>query len=738
MDQSSHHSVFWIYAGSPARFQQGYKDIAFQAKIEIVDDEKLLDSVCQWLSNESNGQHTLILDNVDDRAVLQEVRDGKQLQHYLPTTSNVSILVTSRFRIAAVDLVGIKNIIPVEVMDEQSSLELLKAKLDIDEESEGLALKLIRQLERLPLAIVHAGAYIAVRAPRMTLAKYLELYNTERSRDKLLDETEILDNRRDMEATRIFSATWQLPFDAVMQDDRRAMNLLSLMSLLDGQSIPIFLLQVRYIPDMAEDSELEDALTLLSCYSLVTAMIDGEAYMMHRMVQLSMVTWMKKTGLLETWSKLAVLLVTTTFVSEPGDGALPTSQIMLPHASKGLNYKIDPLEIRLMLMAKVAIYLEVTTSFHEADYISGEAMALLDGILDGNLLFGETVPIAIFNCRCMALTRQGRFAEAQSLMEALLEKLKKDLNADPGLIVSVLGQLSVISSTVASFVRAEEYGKQALQICLDNWGPDDVSTIAIMSNYAGTLEIQGKFEGLEDMRRQTLSSSIKVNGATSLSTLKIKSALGLELSRQKKSKEAAILLKEALVGKMTILGSDHPHLLQVLRGQSSILAQYKQWQEAELVSREVFETLRRTSTLDDEDFWITMRDFLNILIHRNKQDEAERIILDMWAVIQQTPSKKHWIDQGLQLLLWFLVRAGSKHEKLERKFFERIDTTTKEEQISTMIFLSKWLLAQSKYKEAENLLHSAIGKDHPDWPGYEERKVDVFRMLIEVKKNLNR
>ncbi len=85
---------------------------------------------------------------------------------YVPQVSHGTILVTSRNRTAAFELVGdYENIIKLDPLDEDKSLDLMKAKLSVDAVMEEDAKNLLKALEYVPLAITQASAYIRENAP---------------------------------------------------------------------------------------------------------------------------------------------------------------------------------------------------------------------------------------------------------------------------------------------------------------------------------------------------------------------------------------------------------------------------------------------------------------------------------------------------------------------------------------------------------------------------------------------
>ena len=96
--------VFWIHASSPTRCRQGYRDIADRLSLPLTGREvpkvDVLQIVYALLSDRSNGQWLIILDNVDDDDVFfgydQEsssksavqatniAQNGTPLEKYLP------------------------------------------------------------------------------------------------------------------------------------------------------------------------------------------------------------------------------------------------------------------------------------------------------------------------------------------------------------------------------------------------------------------------------------------------------------------------------------------------------------------------------------------------------------------------------------------------------------------------------------------------------------------------------
>lgn len=170
--------VFWVHAGTRARVEEGFKTIADAVKLAGRSQPKanIPQLVYGWLSNEGNGRWVVVLDGADDRDVFYGAssdREGQPLANYLPQSRNGSIVVTTRDKDLAFRLTGShRNIIEVGPMTQADALTLLRNKSGSFSEADTAA-ALVDALDRVPLAISQAAAYIQGRAPRSSVEGYL-------------------------------------------------------------------------------------------------------------------------------------------------------------------------------------------------------------------------------------------------------------------------------------------------------------------------------------------------------------------------------------------------------------------------------------------------------------------------------------------------------------------------------------------------------------------------------------
>ena len=344
--------VFWVHAGTQARFEEGYRTIAKVASIPGWDDPKadILRLVWSWLCYESNGPWVLIVDSADDSDVFSRPDYGHRtnlpdrldqpveaLSDYLPQSSNGSILVTSRSRDAAFRLIGRNvDIIPVGPMNQVHALVLIEKKLQGRFE-ECDVVGLAEALDFIPLAINQAAAYISLRTPRVTISRYLQnLRKGDADRAKLL-EKDVGDSRRDGNASNSIIANWQMSFEHIRRVRPSATRLLSLMSLFDRQGIPESLLIGHYHHDDT-GSGFEDDLYMLLNFSLIAANADGSQFEMHPLVQFSMKRWLELNEELEEWKEKYVLVIDESFPrGEYEDWTM--CRKLYPHARAAIEYR---------------------------------------------------------------------------------------------------------------------------------------------------------------------------------------------------------------------------------------------------------------------------------------------------------------------------------------------------------------------------------------------------------------
>ena len=497
--------MFWVHASSYTRFEQGYREIAEKLKLLGRDDPKIdiLQLVSCWLGDETNGFWLLILDNADDAniftpAVPQPAQRKDEIPHpsllnYIPQTSNGSVLVTSRNRDAAYRIIGNNNWIDIGSMSETESRTLLKAKL----KHESLdSLKLVQALGQIPLAITQAAAYIA-KSPRMNVTKYLELFRqSEINQGSLLNRDEG-DLRRDPEVPSAVITTWQISFNQIRRDNPFAADLLSLMSVLNRQGIPEALLRGD-----SDQLAFEDALAVLSGFSLIREESRGECFEMHRLIQLATRKWLETHNEILKWNQKALAMISKAFPS----GSYENWTICMPllsHAETVLSYDLQEkkdLLKKALILHNLAWYFWLKGDYQVSKLKIDEAIEIRVKYLTKE----DPALLASMDLCATVLCSQGRYTEAEDMHQRTLKLREKVLGLEHPDTLTSMNNLGLVLSQQGKHAEAEDMHQRTLKLKEKVLGLEHPHTLMSMNNLGGVLSDQGKHAEAEDMHQQAL------------------------------------------------------------------------------------------------------------------------------------------------------------------------------------------------------------------------------------------
>ncbi|KAF2993769.1 hypothetical protein E8E13_002179 [Curvularia kusanoi] len=712
-DASPHTFVFWVHASTRARFEEAYQDIAERLQLPGRSDPKanVLRLVSGWLRGETNGRWVMVLDNVDDVETFHpswkrprgEADPDAQtpLASYLPQSRNGAMLVTSRSKDAAARLVGGRNRIKeVLAMDESEGLQLLRNKLS-DLPLEESAVELLQALNRIPLAITQAAAYINRRA-RMTVAGYLAEFQKSSKKQESLLRRDADELRRDKSASNSVVTTWQMSFEQIQHERRSAAELLSLMSFFNPQGIPESTLR-RYSKGAAgltdeedeeeADSAFDEDLDVLQAYSLVSVTADNNACEMHALVQFCTRVWLSSFSNAEQWQHRFIALMAQELPSGEYEnwakswylwkqGSYTSAQQL---AAKGLSIRekvlglnnqqtLDSVEVLASVLGDQGKYDEAETLHRQA----------LEGCKKE---LGERHPDTLTSASNLALVlrHQGKYAEAETLNRQALEGRKKELRERHPDTLTSMDNLAGVLQAQGKYKEAETLHRQALEGYKKELGEQHPDTLTSVSNLAQVLWCQGKYEEAETLNRQALEGRKKELGERHPNTLTSVSNLAQVLRCQGKYDEAETLSRRALEGYEKELGERHPYTLTSMDNLALVLRHQGKYGEAEMLNRQALEGRRKELGEQHPDMLTSVSNLASVLRAQGKYAEAETL---------------H--RQAL--------------EGYEKKLGERHPHT-----LTSVSNLALMLQDQGKYTEAETLNRQALegrekelGERHPD------------------------
>ena len=353
-----------------AGFTNGYREIADSVKIPGRDDAgvDILQLVCTWLRRQQRNTWLLVIDNADYSVAF---RDGPKeeigvelgtvnalaspFSKYIPETRNGFVLITSRSKTIAQTLTGdITNVLTVEPMLLDDARTLLHVHLVADGDGNDVD-PLLENLSRIPLALKQAAAYINRDSSGLTVKRYLqELLEGGSAQAELLYQG-VKDVRRDPKTANSIGQTWQLVLDHISDIAPYSIRLLSLASLFDPDGIQQDLL-MHYDDGQRADWDYDDGQTadwgyrrkredpfekdisILKSYSLIMTNEHGDSFVMHRLVQSWLRSWLSSVGKLEDWKVKFLSILSEAFPRDPYKN-MAKCKTLFPHAVVALDYR---------------------------------------------------------------------------------------------------------------------------------------------------------------------------------------------------------------------------------------------------------------------------------------------------------------------------------------------------------------------------------------------------------------
>ena len=591
--------LFWVYAGTRARVEEGFKTIADTVELPGRDQPKadipLL--VYSWLSDEANGKWIMVLDSADIFEVFYGVSEGgndRPLASYLPQSQNGSIIVTTRNKDLAFRLAGNrKRMIEVGPMTSGEGLTLLEKKLELPQ-NVGAAMDLVKALDNVPLAITQAAAYIQAREPRSSVSRYLEEFReSERKKTRLL-EHDAGDLRRDGGASNAILVTWQISFEDIRNKRPSAADLLSVMSFFDRQGIPESVLRsyrqkaerVRLLveddeledngidsgvstdSDTTDDKEgtdcsIEDDLAMLRDYCLISANEEGDEFEMHGLVQLAMRKWLAIDGQQETFKNLYIEIMADSFPMgkyEDWHQDWPTCQRLFAHVQVALNYEPaeDIVRVWAVLLHRASLYAAMQGKYNVAERIARKVRR----VCIKKLREDDTTTLLNNSVLASVLSSLGRLEDAERLQTQVVVTERDKYGVGHPATLRGLGGLAMIYQCQGRLEEAEELQTQLVKSNKKTLGVDHLSTVISIDNLASIYANQGRWDEAERLQLQVLETRRLRLSPDHYDTLTAMGSMARTYFHQGRLDEAEKLQVQLMEKAKNKFGKDHPHTLR--------------------------------------------------------------------------------------------------------------------------------------------------------------------------------
>ena len=590
--KDNYENVFWISAVSNATLLTSFQEIANRSgcigETAALEPSDIAAKVLSWLNAQK--KWLLVIDNLDNDSVVEK---------YLPyPSSSKHTLITTRNMHC--DISADKLEVGVLDLDDASDLLLTRSKIDVTAKVREEAMKIVKLLGYLPLAIEQAAAYI--REISRNIFNFIKRYS----------EARILFDKKPRKGIRNYTdsvaTTWSLSFSQVEKDNGDASKLLRLLAFLNPDGILIEFLEAgkggvdTQLQQILPDSErFDQALSELERFSLIKRQDDGEnsKIIIHRLVQ----------AVIKDEMPQELFSVITESVIGLCDSAFPRWNTVATienetrlQCRKYQNQVLTPLSnissINSIVVGNISMRVGVFL-FHDGKYQEAS-----DFLTNAVSLFEKTVGsdhCDTFRAKSQLawlIIHQGRSGEAVSILEPLLEVSTRLLGEEDLDVLDIMSRLVGAYYTEGRMRDAAELGEKVLEVRTRLLGEEHPDTLAAMSRLAVTYRYQGYWEEAARLQEKVLEARTRLLGEEHPDTLSAMSNLAVTYSDQANWEEAAKLEEKVLEARTRLLGEEHPDTLTSMSNLAVTYSGQGNWEEAAKLREKVLEA--RTRLLGEE------------------------------------------------------------------------------------------------------------------------------------------
>lgn len=651
-DQYPGCSIFWVPAVDATSFENAYREIGRQLGIKGIDEDKadVKTLVREALGRESSGHWLLIVDNADDPDLLF---GDTALSDCLPFSLKGSILFTTRRHEVAVSLdIPGRNIVTTEEINELEATDLLLQGLNSHRPNPEDAKSLVVFLEKLPLAIKQASAYIG--KTRMPVAKYLDhCKSSDKTLIKLLSK-DFEDRARYKGIGNPVATSWLISFEHITRDNPVAARYLKFICFLAEKDIPVSLL-----PPATDQLEADEAIGILKAYAFITNRESSDSFDMHRLVRLATRNWLDEKGNHEECVTEVIQRLEQAF-PHPRIANKDTWIKYLPHLEAALgSLEGSANKAASVLLPKAGHCYYVLGRYQNSEQKWRQALELQEK------LFGKEHPHTLASMHCIAiiLSGQGKYKTAEAMYRQTVALMQKVLGRDSPDTLDCMRNFGGLLGNLGKYEEAEQMLRQSLDQRVNVLDKDDLKLFDSMHRLATFLSERGKQEEAEGLCRQALEQVRTRLGKEHARVLSCMATLGQVLRAQEKYEEAEGVIRQTMDLWEKVYGEDHPDTLRSMSELAYVLTCNGNVMEAEGLCRRALELMRNVLGEEHPDTLSTLNDLAWVLSAQGEYEEAEGILRRTAELREKVLGKEHPdILDSLTDLATVLKSQGKREE----------------------------------------------------------------------------
>jgi tetratricopeptide (TPR) repeat protein len=588
----------------------------------------------------------LVLDNVDDEAAANAV------DRILPKLAKGHVIITSRLSRWGPAYGGQ----PLDALDHQAAVRFILERShqrDQTSDDEAAADRLVATLDRLPLALEQAAAYINCEQSRIT--DYLDAWETER--ETLLSWAD----QRLTKYPHAISVTWKQTYDRLSP---MAQTLLKLCAFFAPSNIPIKMLesQIDLIQEAlalhaeaSEPTDIKKAVAELTRYSM--AQKTGQTLAVHKLVQevLQLQIPEKERA---AWVEKAVTIVNNHLPSEPPPQDVrswPIWEQMRPHVEQIIAHaeSIAVNHPTSVLMNELAKYLFINALYADAEPLMRRALKIDEAA------FGESHPtVAIYlNNLAQLLKDTNRLKEAEPLMRRALQIDEEAFGESHPDVAIDLDNLAQLLQATNRLKEAEPLMRRALQIDEAAFGEFHPRVASHLNNLAQLLQDTNRLKEAEPLMRRALQIDEEALGETHPDVARDLNNLATLLQATNRLKEAEPLMLRALKIDEDALGEAHPTVARDLNNLARLLQDTNRMKEAEPLMLRALKIAEDALGEAHPVVAIRLNNLARLLQDTNRLKEAEPLMRRALKIFEASLGTEHPYSMGVRQNLDILLDA---------------------------------------------------------------------------------
>lgn len=688
-------SVFWVHVGNAERFKKSYLDIAKRVAMLGWDDPQInvFQLVKDWFEGEGSGRWLLVIDNADDMEMLYGPHPNG-LGRYFPRSDNGSILMTTRYRKVGVKFTSARNTILIPALSAGESMRFLGTRLGDEVREDSSRRELAEELENIPLALVQASSFITEN--QISAERYLQLYrDSDSSKMRLLTE-DFEDDTRDREIKNPLATTWAISFDYIRKHDTAAADILSMMSMLDAQSIPESLLS-----SIDDSLNLEKALGTLKAFSLISlrnavnSMVDQDerAYDLHRLVRLAMRNWLHMRNSFDLWTAKAIKVLSDRYPSGWNETRAACFRY-LPHAMVLLSCN----ELKNPLTRPSAYQGQVIT---------------FEQVSEGRKWPPCTA--SLFLCVARTLDFSGDYYLKRLITQRALVISRNILGDLHGITQDILLLRAEVLFRLEDYTGAERAYRQLIDCECATLGSLHPLTLSHTSSLSVILDNLGLVDEGMKIRNDVFVKCTEVLGPKHPETLVAMSQVASGYAQVGRHSEAYVLAMDAMKLYYEVGWKEVPERFFGMEFLEDAFSQLDCHAELEYISHQWYTVTQRSI---EEEHQATLPSLMTLVLTYEAQqmwDKAEQLLVSMLKRSTETRSRKHpFVTSIVRELAHIYLNHQGRFVEAEELYVSILQSQLEtygerhEDSIESMEELAFSYEKQARYREAVDLRLRAL------------------------------